>query len=304
VRPSETQHATLVLAQPGAHAFFRPALPVLQERGWRLAVNPEDLSLETAVLVTSTSNAESERGAVHWARENGVPCAQLVDSWYDYRQRIELTNGQALLPDEIWLFDDTARRDAAAEGLPQERLRIVGNPAWEFASTLPEAPASHVLLIDQPVAADMGRQVGYDEADFMQLVADALDQHGCRDLRLYVAPHPRRRSPVPNLPKGAEVVHDAREGLAGCGTVIGMFSSLLIDAFLGGRHVVSVQPGAGAVDYSILSRLGLVPRVTKPSDLASAMTGSRQNPQEFAWRFQHSSERLARAFAELAAADI
>jgi len=304
VRPSKALHATLVLAQPGAHAFFRPALPVLQERGWRLAVNPEGLSPGTAVVVTSTSYAESERVAVQWARQNGVPCAQLVDSWYGYRQRITLTNGEALLPDEIWLFDGDARRDAAAEGLPQERLRIVGSPAWESVSVLPEAPASHVLLIDQPVAADMGDRLGYDENDFMLLVTDVLEQDGGGDLRLCVAPHPRRCGPILSLPKGTKVVRDAREELARCGTVIGMFSSLLIDAFLAGRHVISVQPGASAVDNCILSRLGFVPRVTRPSDLAAAMSESRPNPQEFGKRFHDSSERLARGFAELAAAAI
>ena len=232
------------------------------------------------------------------------PARSSSNSWYDYQRRIKLTNGQGLLPDEIWLFDEVARRDAAAEGLPPEHLRIVGSPAWESVSVLPEAPASHVLLIDQPVAADMGGQLGYDENEFMLLVADALEQDGGGDLSLCVAPHPRRRGPIPSLPKEAKIVHDAREELARCGTVIGMFSSLLIDAFLTGRHVVSVQPGAGAADYCILSRLGFVPRVTRPSDLASAMTGRRPNPQEFGKRFHHSSERLARGFAELAAADI
>lgn len=304
MRPSKPLHATLVLAQPGAHAFFRPVLPVLQECGWRLAVNPEGPSPGTAVVVTSTSYAESERAAVEWARQSGVPCAQLVDSWYDYRRRIMLTNGEALLPDEIWLFDEDARRDAAAEGLPPERLRIVGSPVWESATVLPEAPASHLLLIDQPVAADLGRQLGYDENDFIQLVADALEQEGGGDFKLCVALHPRRRGPIPSLPKGAKVVHDARKELAHCGTVIGMFSSLLVDAFLAGRGVVSVQPGAGIVDYCILSRLGFVPRVTRPSELTPAMTRSRPNPQEFGERFHHSSERLARSFAELAVANI
>jgi hypothetical protein len=274
-------------------------LPLLRQEGWRLEVDPETVSPEAAVIVTSASYAARESDAIRGARAQGIPSAQLVDSWYDYRRRVELTDGADVWPDEIWLLDDDARREAVGEGLPDERLRVVGNPTWENVAVLPAAPASNILLVDQPIEADMGRRLGFDENDFFQMIGDWFRGQESGGVKLCLAPHPRRLGPLPNWGGQVEVVRDARQALRLCGTVIGMFSSLLIDAFLAGRRVVSVQPGAGSMDYCVLSRLGLVPKVEQAAALPAALDNSRPGPQGFDARFGNSRERVVTALTEL-----
>ena len=303
MRQNKSRHAVLVLGQPGAVAFFNPVLPALREHGWGVTVldgNATSFDVEASghmVVVTSATYAPAERAALAWAKRHGIPSAQLVDSWYDYRRRIEATNGPGLMPNEILVLDETAKNDAAAEGLPAQCIRVVGHPAWEAIAPLPDAPISNVLLVDQPVSDDMGRRLGYDEDDFLALVRSGLGS----DYRLTLALHPRRKQAAGDPAIPGAIVSDVREAVKTCGTVIGMFSSFLVEAYLSGRRVVSVQPNAGVVDYCILSRLKLIPRVTAAAQLSGAIAAARPGLLGFNERFAHSRARVVEAFAALAA---
>jgi hypothetical protein len=286
----------LVLGQPGAVEFFDPVLPSLRERGWTVTVSDQfDASvIDTGVVVTSTSYKPAERVALEWATQRGIPTVQLIDSWYDYRRRIELTNQPGAMPDEIWVFDDVAKADAVAEGLPGERICAVGHPAWEAVPPLPAASSAEILLIDQPVSSDIGQRLGYTETEFFDLVRSGLGNNPPPTLAM----HPRRPESDRSA-SGFRIVRNTREAAKSCDTVIGMFSSFLIEAFLAGRRVVSVQPNAKGEDFCILSRLGLVPRVTAAADLAPALASALPGPRGFERRFAGSRQRVLEAFATL-----
>jgi hypothetical protein len=295
--PSKLRHAIFVLGQPGAVEFFAPVLPALRGQGWTVtATDRFDAPVSDAsIVVTSTSYKPAERVALEWAASRGIPAVQLIDSWYDLRRRIELTNGLGAMPDEIWVFDDVAKADAVSEGLSGDRIRAVGNPAWESAVPLPEASPDDVLLIDQPVSADMGDRLGYTETDFFDLVRRNLG----KSHRATVALHPRRAA-TDAVADGFQVSRDTKAAVRSCGTVMGMFSSFMIDALLGGRRVVSVQPNGKPEDFCILSRLGLVPRVTEPAALAPALASVVAGPRGFEQRFADSRARVLEALSALA----
>jgi len=304
VRPENVRSVLFVLKQPGAEAYFSPILSTLRESGWQVEVNGNPQAVSPSVIVSSSSYAVEERQAIEWAGMRKVRCVQLIDSWYDYRRRIELTNGPGLLPDEIWLFDDVARKSAISEGLPADRLRICGNPAWEDLPALPEAPDANVLIVDQPINSDMGDRLGYDEQDFLQLVGEGLRGRPTGNRQVIFAAHPRRTEPMPEFDFVTEVSRDARGALQRCGTVVGMFSSLLIDAFLGGRRVVSVQPNAGDIDFCFLSEHGFVQRVTATKQFDDAICTATRGPGGLAQRFAGSARRVCDALAQLAAATV
>jgi len=293
---SKVRHAVLVLGQPGAVEFFDPVLPALRERGWTVTVSDRfDAPVsDVGVVVTSTSYKPAERAALEWAVQRGIPTVQLIDSWYDYRRRIGMTNQSGAMSDEIWVFDDVAKADADAEGLPGERIRAVGHPAWETVPPLPAASSAEILLIDQPVSSDMGQRLGYTETEFFDLVRNGLG----KDRPAALAMHPRRPESDPSA-SGFRIARNTREAAKRCDTVIGMFSSFLIEAFLAGRRVVSVQPNAKGEDFCILSRLGLVPRVTAAADLAPALASAMPGPRGFERRFAGSRQRVLEAFAAL-----
>jgi len=294
---SKVRHAVFVLVQPGAVEFFDPVLPALREQGWTVSVSDhfDPPVSDAGIVVTSTSYKAAERAGLKWAAQRGIPTVQLIDSWYDHRRRIEMTNGPGAMPNEIWVFDDVAMADAVSEGLPGERIRAVGHPAWDAVPPWPAAASAEILLIDQPVSLDMGQRLGYTETEFFDLVRSGLGKNRPATLSM----HPRRLESDPSA-AGFRIVYNTREAAKSCGTVIGMFSSFLIEAFLAGRRVVSVQPKAKDEDFCILSRLGLVPRVTAAADLAPALASAMPGPRGFERRFAGSRQRVLEAFATFA----
>src|SRR3546814_10949105 len=83
------------------------------------------------------------------------------------------------------------------------------------------------------------------------------------------APHPEQH-PSDHV-TGAAVTRYDRSLLDDIETLVGMFSAPLVDAYLAGRRVVSLQPGAHAVDLCTLNRHGRSRRARDMDELAAAL---------------------------------
>jgi len=217
--------------------------------------------------------------------------AQFVDTWLNYRRRFR-NLADVGLPDRILVVDEAARAEAAAEGLPADRLRIVGHPAWEESPALPPAPRARVLFLGAPVARDFGRSLGYDEWDAWDVVRAAAERQPDLVARLWYGRHPEQTE-VPAERLGPALLHeDSMALLKETGTVIGMFSSPMVDAYLGGRRVISVQPGGSGPDPCPLSRHGRVPRVGTVAQLIAALRSDRSAADDLRAALRGSGDRL------------
>ena len=186
---------------------------------------------------------------------------QLIDSHYDYSSRIGRTNGPSALPDRILLFDPIAVFEATVAGLPKERLVAVGNPAWEGLGTAPAVPENRVLFASQPIAADMGNRLGYTERSALRLLLDTRKLRPDLIVQVLLALHPREDPADMPINTSLKRIASAKIGIERASIVLGMFSSVLIEAALAGRRVISLQPGAQGADMCVLSRHGYIPRV-------------------------------------------
>lgn len=264
-----------------------PALKALAAQGWA----PQ-------ALVASAGGHPLEFAALEACR--GMPRAQFIDTWTNYRRRFEGPSGLSLA-ERIFVIDDNAACEAADAGLPRERMVVTGQPSWESVEPLPPAPRSRALFLSAPVTEGYGSSLGYSERDCWRVVQQL--RIGRPDLiaELGFAPHPVERHPDAAALAGAKLVRYDRSLLASIGTVIGMFSSPMIDAFLAGRVVVSVQPGAVGPDQCPLSRHGYIDRVGDVTALAAALEKPKSADRErLAAILRNSTDRLERAVGELA----
>lgn len=205
---------------------------------------PEDGSLLSLwknlapdLVVTSASGTELEAQTITLSREHGVAVVAILDSWYGYARRL----GNQI-PDHIVVIDDVAAADAVREGLPADRLRIVGHPAWERVLVLPDTNLKVVLFVGQPIRQQYGNDLGYDQHTAFRLLQQAAELRPDLIEDVLFSPHPADDMKPPSE---IESVTGA-EGLQRAGIVTGMFSSLLVEAALAGRHVVSLHPGTDA----------------------------------------------------------
>jgi len=293
-----------VIAQPGAAAYF---LPLWQRWSddptapdWRLLIVPAarrhvawpthradrlvdpataeaagfDAALagwQPAVVVTSTSYHGLEREAVRWAKNAGSRTVQLIDAHYNYCRRIEASNVDGTRPDVVIVPDRFAAAEAAADGLPADGVRALGYPAWESVPVAATADPRRALFVSQPISDDHADSLGYTEQSALALALQAVEGEQALFDEILLALHPRENADrVPTHPR-LRLVDTAQQGLAQAGTVLGMFSSFLVDAVLAGRRVVSLQPEAKGTDMCMLSRHGFISRAGSLHDLRHAM---------------------------------
>ena len=275
--------------------FGFESLPVLAE------LNRHDGDAENyirdqgpSVLVASAGDRVAfERQAVLVAREIGARTVQVIDTWYNYARRFTDFSRQEL-PDEIVVIDSIAREEAIAEGLPAERLVIGGQPWLECAPRRPRAPRDHVLILGAPIRRDYGDTLGYDETDIAMMVLQAMNLAPNCFARTWYGPHPEQSRLPEGLAGEMEVVADGASMLARAGTVVGAFSSPMVEAYLSGAKVISIQPGGNPHDMCPLSRHGRIPRVRSAAELVDRLEGEDvSRPNDLLAHLVGSTDRLA-----------
>ena len=245
----------------------------------------------TAVVASAGDHYPIEAAAITLARNLGVPSAQYIDTWYNYRRRFEHRGGLQY-PDHILVIDDVACREGVGEGLPEERISVVGQPAWEHTLRLGPAPRNHVLFLGAPVRRDFGTSLGFDETSAWRVVVEAAAMSPERFDRLTYGPHPSQGVLSAAAVAPATRVGNSMAALQQASIVLGMFSSPMIDAYIGGRLVVSVQPNAESRDLCALSRHGRIPRVSDARSLIEALDAPVSKTDEFALSLDGSTDRL------------
>ncbi len=200
------------------------------------------------------------------ARDRHLRTGQYVETWYGYRRRLAPAPDWPV-PDHLLLPDAAAVGEAAGEGIEAAHIHVVGNPVWEDVVPDKEGEDTQWLFIDAPVRRDYGDSLGFGENDAWRLVAA---EHARRKIGnpIMFAPHPTDTTKA--VPEGAVAVSYDNSLLERIGTVFGMFSAPLIDAYLRGRRVISVQPNLRR-DLNPLSRRRLVPLATDADSIRTAL---------------------------------
>ena len=246
------------------------------------------------VVAMSASGYPLEADIRRRCRAAGIPVFQFIDQWYNYGFRFPASMTPRW-PDRIGVIDQTSCEEAAIEGLPRDRLLAVGSPVWEEEQLLPVAPAQHIAFLGQPVVRDYGRSLGYDEWDVWAVVEQAMRQRPDLIRNILYCPHPSFSDATAERIAPATFAESTEQALRRCGTVISMFSSPMISAYLRGRRVVSVQPNLQGMDRGMLSRRGYIPHVKDVAGLIEVLATKGPAPQSLALELRNSTRRLSEA---------
>jgi hypothetical protein len=237
---------------------------------------------DRVVLGTSVQPEQWELQYIRLAERAGIRTVSLLDHWQHYRERFMpppvgagfTDDGALVLPDAIGVMDERARAEMIAEGFPESRLVVTGQPAFDGLAEQGTAEAMAqarrrlqervqasdderlILYASQPLSQLYPEEaLGFHERDVLGHLVEAL---GCvlerrgATAALVIKPHPREAGRPYRIPPVASsslrpVVLDEpfaspRPLIAGSDAVVGMHSLLLLEACLLGRPVVSYQP--------------------------------------------------------------
>jgi hypothetical protein len=234
------------------------------------------------LLVMSATRREIESALIRIAAARSIPVIQVIDTWGNYRPRF--LDGMAPC---IVVPDDFAAKEAVADGIPRGRLAPIGNPAWDGLPPLPSGDAGTLAFLAQPLRRIFGEQLGYDEFSALELLRRTRGMHPDLIRKLIVVPHPAGDDTEGDEPRTTLAL-----ALAEAGMIAGMFTSALVDAVLGGRRVVSVQPGLPDRDRCLLSRRGWISRVGAPEAFPSALSTAADGRKTLAATMVGSTDRF------------
>jgi hypothetical protein len=288
-----------VLVEPGAFNVLdgklRRRLPLLEWAGASQATRDIDEFAPT-VVISSAHKSDIECGAMSYAQRVKAGSIQIFDTWYDYFDRAAGSLPVDWFPDYIAVIDKNAEVDAAKDGLPADRLVAVGNPAWEDTPALPDADTRTVLFLAQPIAYDEGEKFGYTENTAWQMLRRAQSLRADLIKELLYAPHPRMNVTLEDIGQGAQLVSSTQAGMEKAGTIIGMYSAALVEAYLAGRTTLTLQPSAIGPDRCLLSRNGTISRCQTVDEIICAISDARHDrddrPNDFKNAISGSRARL------------
>jgi hypothetical protein len=256
--------------------------PVDRAEVWRIVreVGP------SVILQGTSLDSWEERWLTEAARDGDVRCVALVDWWSNFARRFSSpgTSDLRYLPDAVAVPDDDARDGCLAQGIPRVLLHVTGNPYWDHLATLPEGalcgagrttrakmgvPGDAMLsLLVSSNLRNLDLDLGYTERDFFRSIAPLPEftDRG-KPIRWAVKPHPGESAEE----LGWLLEHFALEAImiagipafdsvAASDCVLGMCSSVLFEASVMGKKVVSLQPGLrrDRLEYlRIFDRLGI-----------------------------------------------
>ncbi len=245
------------------------------------------------VLLGTSMGFSLEDVFVTESRKRDIPTVAVFDSWVNYSVRFYSDADKRdlyFLPDYVCVSDDFVKRKMKKEGIPTRKIAVTGNPYFdgllkETQSYIPRAkkdllakwgcrPDSFIVsFFSQGVDRLFGDSasnpdfLGFTQFDALKLLITGLEKF-CenKNVTLVIRPHPKEGEPIyRNFEKkkgNMRIVVDkdgeARKVLAVSDIVSGMFSIMLVEAYLVGKKILSVQPCLCREDPFILSRLKIV----------------------------------------------
>jgi UDP-N-acetylglucosamine 2-epimerase len=203
------------------------------------------------------------------AKKRGIHTASFVDHYTGFDVRFGFGEAR-ILPDEIHVLDEKAAALAREAGLPERRIRITGNPYHEFLGSwrsrltkeqvfqkleIPLSDAKIILFAPDPLSnAGGAEKFGTDEVAILKLFLESLGEAG-RPTQLFIKAHPNQsmeylKTGLKNVPKNVEVhlVPAEKDALLNdliqqTDLVVGMFSSILLEAELLGKKSLGILVG-------------------------------------------------------------
>ena len=243
-----------------------------------------DLLITSATSLPSVDMSEKY---LWWqAKQRGIPSLAFLDQWQNYAVRFSGKQDHERLayqPDWINCLNEIGRKEMIREGFDETRLVAFGHPylsslkhdlpALDVASLRAglhiSATDKVVLFVSEPIREHYGNTRGYDQYRaldyFLSSLADVTEQP-----KILVKLHPKdNRASFQALADkfatlslqfiGNEL--SPIECLAVSDLIFGMSSIMLIEAFILGKKVASLQPGLCVEDPLVLSRHKLIPAI-------------------------------------------
>ncbi len=303
---SDVSNNWSILAHEDAVKIIRSRAPDVLKHcigGWadKVFLSNLILSHKLELIVTSASGKKREIEASQYAFDCNVPHLQFNDSWGSCVERVLRSNPVNIKPDKIAVVDSTI--DA---GIFRDRIEQIGHPVWEeylMGASYCAAPRDRVVFASQPLSkVPAVSDIGYDEHQVWDYILNFCTRYPDVINELVFHPHPSQSYRPENMSDFVRLSEPHENVFETCGSMISMCSSIMVEGYMQGQSVVSLQPGLRGRNYCTLSDRGYIPLVNSYSDemLLGALNGEcRMDFQDISLMIAGSLDRLEALIGKL-----
>lgn len=222
-------------------------------------------------ILTSTS-ADDFTERLLWlaAKKRKIYHGAILDQWMNYSLRFLKSHksyqskekynvNEYILPKNIFVMDEYAQQAMIKEGIPAKYIKVTGQPYFEHFINQHKKPTSQNinnekltwLFASEPITTVYGKEkgldlYGYTEQSILYAICNAINEIPNNMIELIIKPHPRENSEVYSKICNqfnfvSLILLDSVEAILQSDAVLGMSSTLLLEAALLNKPILSIQ---------------------------------------------------------------
>jgi len=236
------------------------------------------------LIVCSTSvGLTIEKKITLHAKKEHIPTLSVLDFWSNYWKRFSSPDKKDFiyLTDHVCIMDEVAKKEMIQDGFDENVLYVTGNPHFDhFADGIESTSedSERLLFISQPLSElenhDSFIGYGYDEIEVLSDIIGILQTINY-NYKLVLRPHPKETPSKFDAFIGDRICIsdeiDIKCDISLSGLIIGMSSSVLLQATVAGKKILSYQPNLKGDDPLVSNRTGLTRGIYDQRNLKKAI---------------------------------
>ena len=218
------------------------------------------------LIITGTSWQSSiERRFIKSAKLHGKKVISILDHWVNYRERF-ITEGNLILPDEIWVCDEYAKK-IAEDKFKNISLKLIENPYIEnlkknitsYMKLNSNLMTENILYVCEPIKDHAKIQFGdenyhgYTEESALEYFLKQIDLLNIDYKNIIIRPHPSENIKKYNWViakfSNLNIIIDNERSLMDqimlSNTVVGCESMAMVVGLVANKRVISSIPPSG-----------------------------------------------------------
>lgn len=243
--------------------------------------NINKLNWSPEIIFSSAANKNIEFESMLYSSKKKIKGIQFFDTWYSYHGRIAKKK-KNMLATKICVIDQDSLLEAIQEGVKKEKIHIIGQPALENIKPIPKNAANNIMFVNQPISKYPHLKfLNYNEKDVWNILFDSIKKIRDNYKFFYFAKHPDDENVILDQKIVDElkikVIENGQQKLKSSNTILGMFSTIMVDAFFQRKNVVGIQPSKRKRNCCFLSRKKYIPLVSNSQELINVLTNDNKN---------------------------
>ena len=213
-------------------------------------------------VLTGTSFPEKiELDFIREANKRKIKTFSFVDHWVNIRKRF-FSEREHVFPSQIWLIDDEAKEKALQDGIPEEKIKITGNPYYSYLKNWKpniskenlykelglELSVNYILYAPEPLSTfSLEEKYGFDELSGLIHLEESLKKSNLTNVVILIKGHPNQKDRIflnyirENKTNTKYIKeHNINDLLYYSKIVAGYFSNSLVEANIMGKNVIRV----------------------------------------------------------------